>query len=61
MKCPACQSSRIQTTTTRQADAASVLRMRKCNICNHPWLTQELIVPGCVNWRQFPPSIELDP
>jgi len=60
VKCPACQASRIRTTTTRQTDAATVLRMRKCGICGHPWLTQELVVQGRVNWRQFPPLIELD-
>ena len=61
MKCPACGASRISTTTTRQLDAESVLRFRKCTICAHGWLTREVEVQGDVSWQTFPPTVVLKP
>ena len=61
MKCPACGSSRIKVTTTRRPDGLSVVRMRKCLICGHGWLTREQQVAGTVSFKAFPPTIELEP
>jgi transcriptional regulator NrdR family protein len=59
MKCPSCGASHIKVTATRRPDPLSVVRMRKCLICSHPWLTREQQVAGTVSFKTFPPVIEL--
>jgi transcriptional regulator NrdR family protein len=61
MKCPTCQSSRIRTITTRQWSDTSVMRMRRCAVCQEKWLSLEEIKAGVVNFKTFPPTVELDP
>ena len=61
MKCPSCGASNIRTYVTRQLDAESVLRFRRCSICAHRWLTRELEVQNVINWQTFPPTVVLEP
>ena len=59
MKCPSCGASHISTTTTRQADELSVLRIRKCRICGHGWVTNEQQVGASLRWEKGIPNIVL--
>jgi transcriptional regulator NrdR family protein len=60
MKCPSCRASHICTTTTRQVNELSVLRIRKCSICGHTWITKEQQQIGAsLHWHKGIPQIVL--
>ena len=41
MKCPMCGSDNIKTVDTR-SDLDSIVRRKKCPVCNHRWYTIEI-------------------